>query len=41
MALRLGFTAADYVLESYGRLYLAYSKKQGVQPLNMVFPADS
>jgi adenylate cyclase class 2 len=39
MAGRLGFGEQDYVLESYGRLYLAHSAKQGVQPLNMVFPS--
>jgi adenylate cyclase class 2 len=39
MAARLGFKADDYVLESYGRLYLAQCAKEGVQPLNMVFPS--
>jgi adenylate cyclase class 2 len=41
MAARLGFEAKDYVLESYGRLYLTHCEKEGVQPLNMVFPPTS
>jgi len=38
MASQLGFSANDYVLESYGRLYFAHCAKEGVQPLNMTFP---
>lgn len=33
----LGFTASDYILDSYGRLYLAHCERLGVQPGNMVF----
>jgi adenylate cyclase class 2 len=40
-AARLGFSPEDYVLESYGRLYLAHCEKLAVQPLNMVFPSTS
>lgn len=36
-AARLGFSAADYILESYGRLYLAACERRGVEPTNMVF----
>jgi adenylate cyclase class 2 len=38
-AVRLGFSARDYVLASYGKLYLAYCEKKGVPPSNMVFPS--
>jgi adenylate cyclase class 2 len=38
---RLGFSAGDYILESYGRLYLAACERQGVQPTNMVFASHS
>jgi adenylate cyclase class 2 len=41
MAAQLGFTAADYVLDSYGKLYLAHCEKHGVPPLNMLFPFTS
>jgi len=37
MASQLGFTSKDYVLESYGALYLADCRRRGVQPTNMVF----
>ena len=40
-ASRLGFSADDYILESYGRLYLAACERQGVQPTNMVFTSHS
>jgi adenylate cyclase class 2 len=33
----LGFSQANYVLESYGRLYLAHCARHGLQPANMVF----
>ncbi len=38
-AAQLGFTRQDFILESYSRLYFAHCAKQGVQPLNMVFPS--
>jgi adenylate cyclase class 2 len=34
---RLGFSKRDYVLESYGRLYLADCARRNVQPTDMVF----
>ena len=34
---RLGFSQQDYVVESYGRLYLADCERRGVQPTHMVF----
>ena len=37
MAGRLGFSAHDYILDSYGALYLAHCARSGVQPGNMVF----
>ena len=40
-AAALGFTPSDYILESYGRLYLADCERRGVEPSNMVFPPDS
>jgi adenylate cyclase class 2 len=33
----LGFSPADYITVSYGRLYLEYCETEGVQPGNMVF----
>ena len=36
-ARRLGFTEDDYILDSYGRLYLEWCKVEGVQPANMQF----
>lgn len=41
MAKRLGFSQQDYVLESYGGLYLADCKRRGVQPGHMVFASQS
>lgn len=38
-ARRLGFGPADYVLDSYGKLYIADCERRGVQPSNMVFPS--
>lgn len=38
-ARQLGFSPHDYVLDSYGRLYLAHCEKVGMQPLNMLFPS--
>jgi adenylate cyclase, class 2 len=40
-AAALGFTPSDYILESYGRLYLADCERRGIEPSNMVFPPDS
>ncbi len=40
-ARRLGFTPKEYVLESYGALYLAHCERLGVQPTNMVFASQS
>ncbi len=34
---RLGFSPKDYVLESYGKLYLEYCANRGITPTNMVF----
>jgi adenylate cyclase, class 2 len=36
-ALQLGLTSADYVLESYVRLYLKDCEQRGITPANMVF----
>jgi adenylate cyclase class 2 len=36
-AARLGFSPGDYVLESYGTLYLEHCRKHGLEPGNMVF----
>jgi adenylate cyclase class 2 len=36
----LGFSKADYILESYGSLYLAHCARQGLQPGNMVFASQ-
>jgi adenylate cyclase class 2 len=41
MAVRLGFTSSDYVLDSYGKLYLAHCAKLGIPALNMLFPFTS
>jgi adenylate cyclase class 2 len=40
-AQRLGFNSHDYVLESYGKLYLDDCARRGVQPGNMVFASKS
>ena len=34
---RLGFSENDYLLDSYGRLYLKDCERRGVQPSNMTF----
>ena len=34
----LGYGSQDYILESYGALYLAWCGRQGVTPSHMVFP---
>jgi adenylate cyclase class 2 len=36
----LGFSKEDYVLESYGRLYLDYCARRGLQPANMIFASQ-
>ena len=36
-ARQLGFSAKDYILDSYGALYAADCARRGVQPANMVF----
>ena len=36
-AQKLGFSQSDYVLESYGQLYLNYCAHHGVEPADMVF----
>ena len=33
----LGFLPGDYVIASYGRLYLEHCRTKGVEPTNMVF----
>lgn len=38
-ARRLGFSPTDYILDSYGKLYLADCEKHGRTPGNMIFPA--
>jgi adenylate cyclase class 2 len=40
-AARLGFSPADYVLESYGALYLEHCRKHGLEPGNMVFASHA
>ena len=37
----LGFGRKDYILESYGRLYLADCERRGVEPAHMVFASHS
>ena len=39
-AAALGFSRADYVLDSYGRLYLADCERRGVEPGHMVFASQ-
>jgi adenylate cyclase class 2 len=36
-ARQLGFSPSDYVLDSYGKLYLADCQRRGVEPTDMVF----
>ncbi|MBV8551709.1 MAG: class IV adenylate cyclase [Acidobacteriaceae bacterium] len=40
-ARKLGFTPQNYILESYGALYLADCAQRGVQPSNMVFASHN
>jgi adenylate cyclase class 2 len=37
----LGFSRSDYILDSYGRLYLADCERRGVQPSHMVFASHT
>ena len=39
-ATALGFTPDDYILESYGRLYIADCQRRGLEPGNMIFPFE-
>lgn len=39
-AAALGFTPDDYILESYGRLYISDCQRRGVEPGNMVFQSE-
>lgn len=41
LAQRLGFLPEHYITESYGSLYLAWCKEQGVEPAHMEFPASA
>ena len=36
----LGFAPGDYILDSYGRLYIADCQRRGVAPGNMIFPFE-
>lgn len=36
-AVQLGFSKTEYILESYGNLYLEHCKKHGMEPGNMAF----
>jgi adenylate cyclase class 2 len=36
----LGYTAADYILDSYGSLYRKFCESRGLQPSHMVFTSD-
>jgi adenylate cyclase class 2 len=36
-ARRLGFSEKEYIIESYGRLYLEDCQRRGIQPSHMVF----
>ena len=38
---RLGFAPQDYILDSYGRLYLADCARRGVEPSHMLFASRS
>ena len=37
----LGFSRKAYILESYGKLYIADCERRGVEPTHMVFPSGS
>jgi adenylate cyclase class 2 len=36
----LGFSPADYILDSYGALYRKWCESRGLQPSDMVFASD-
>jgi adenylate cyclase class 2 len=36
----LGFTPGDYILESYGRLYIVDCQRRGIEPGDMIFPFE-
>ncbi|MGH9935724.1 MAG: class IV adenylate cyclase [Blastocatellia bacterium] len=38
---RLGFDESDFILDSYGRLYLEYCERRGTTPGHMLFPKKS
>jgi adenylate cyclase class 2 len=40
-ARRLGYSPSDYLLESYGTLYLQYCQNRKLEPTNMVFAAST
>lgn len=40
-ATQLGFRTSDYILDSYGKLYVADCQRRGVQPTHMVFAETS
>ena len=40
-AKELNFSPQDYILESYGRLYLTDCERRGVQPAHMLFASHS
>ena len=40
-ARQLGFSEPDYILDSYGRLYVAECERRGLEPTDMVFASNS
>ncbi len=36
----LGYSESDYILDSYGKLYLAYCEKHQIEPANMTFASS-
>lgn len=38
---QLGFSKNDYILDSYGKLYLADCRRRGVEPTHMLFASTS
>lgn len=41
IASELGFGQKDYILDSYGTLYVAECKRRGVEPAHMIFASHS
>jgi adenylate cyclase, class 2 len=41
VASQLGFSSANYILESYGKLYLEHCQNHGLEPGDMVFASHS